>query len=675
MLINLFRQTGAIIILLSFCLMTFAQNSGFDPSRMDKSVEACDNFYQYANGTWLKKTEIPAAFPSWGSFDILGTRNRELSRDILEAAMKNSSAAKGSTEQLIGDYYASCMNTDAIEKAGAKPLKKYFKEINSIKDAKGLQSEIAVLHRRGIPVLFNFYANADQRNSAMNIANVYQGGLGLPNRDYYTKDDAKSKELRDKYVAHVTRMFGLAGDTPAQAKANADSVMRIEMRLALASKTPVEERDPVANFNKMSVADADKLMPNFALETYAAKLGAPQFSEINVSQPDFFKEAGKMITEVSLADWKTYLRWNVLNNLASRLPKSFDDADFDFYQRTLNGTTEQQPRWRRCTRAADGAVGEALGQEYVKKNFTADAKRRMDALITNLFAAYRERINKADWMTDATRREALTKLDAIQRKIGYPDKLRGYAGLSVDRKSYFENTIRVNEFVGTRDLRDIGQKVDKTRWGMTPPTVNAYYNPSYNEIVFPAGILQPPFFDFKADDALNYGAIGAVIGHELTHGFDDQGSQFDAVGNLKMWWTPEDRKKFEEKADCVATEFSGFEVEKGLFINGKLTLGENLADLGGLTIAYDALQKSMQGKSRPANIDGFTPEQRFFLGWAQVWSENARPEFARLMVQSNPHSLAQFRVNGPLPNLPQFAEAFGCKVGDKMVSQKQCKVW
>ncbi len=671
----LFRKMAAAFILATFCASTFAQNAGFDTSRMDKSVEACDNFYQYANGSWLKTTVIPAAFPAYGSFDILQDSNVGLSRDILETAMKNTQVAKGSDAQLIGDFYASCMNTGEIERAGAKPLDKLLKEINAVKDANGLPTEIANLHRVGVPVVFGFSAGSDLKNSSMNIANAGQGGLGLPNRDYYTKDDAASKELREKYVAYAARMFELAGDAPAPAKANAETIMRFETRLALASKTPVEQRDPNANYNKMSVAEADKITGNFSWENYAARLGAPKFAEINLGQTDFFKEVGKMLTDVPVADWKTYMRWTSLNGFAGWLSEKFDNESFEFYGKTLSGTTEQQPRWKRCTYRADNAVGEALGQEFVKKNFTPEAKKRMDELITNLFAAYRERIMKLDWMTDATRREALKKLQAIQRKIGYPDKLRGYAGLEIDRKSYFDNALRADEFSRQRDLQDIGKPVDKTRWGMTPPTVNAYYNSSFNEIVFPAGILQPPFFNFKADDALNYGSIGAVIGHELTHGFDDEGSQFDAVGNLKSWWTPEDRKKFDEKTACVSAQFDAYEVEKGLNINGKLTLGENLADLGGLTIAYTAFQKSIDGKPRPADIDGFTPEQRFFLGWAQVWAENDRPEFMRLLTKSNPHSVAKFRVNGPLSNMPQFADAFSCKTGDKMVSQKYCEIW
>jgi putative endopeptidase len=642
---------------------------------MDKSVEACDNFYQYANGTWLKNTPIPAAFSSWGTWDILVTHNRETSRDILEESMKNSAAPKGSSIQLIGDYYATCMDLPAIEKAGAKPLKSYLKQIKKIKNAADVQAEVARMHRMGIYPLFQFFAYADEKDSSITIANTYQAGLGLPNRDYYTKTDDKSAELRTKYLAHVARMFELMGDAPADAKTAAETVMRMENRLALASKKPADLRLPENYYNVMTVADADKLMAGFSWTEYAKTLGSPAFASINIGQPGFMAEAGKMISDTPIADWKTYLRWNLINGSAGTLSKKFDDANFDFFSKTLSGTTEQMPRWRRCSRATDGSLGEALGEEYVKKNFTPEAKKRMDDLITNLFAAYKERINKVDWMSDGTRKQALDKLAAIKRKIGYPDKLRGYAGLKLDRKSYFENSLRINEFINARDLQDIGTKPDPMRWGMSAPTVNASYNSNYNAITFPAGILQPPFFDFKADDAINYGAIGTVIGHELTHGFDDSGSLYDATGNLKMWWTPDDRKSFEEKANCVVGQFDGYEVEKGLFLNGKYTLGENIADLGGLAIAYDALQKSMQGKPRPANIDGYTPEQRFFLGWAQVWAENQRPEAARLQAQSNEHSLSLFRVNGPLGNLPEFSQAFGCKIGDKMIRPKQCKVW
>jgi putative endopeptidase len=666
------RVIGVMIVLAS---TIWAQTTAFDVGRMDRSVDACTDFFQYANGTWLKKTEIPAAYPGWGSFYILDESNRANLRAILDEAAKNKSATKGSTAQLISDYYGACMDTDAIEKLGAKPLDPYFKQIDAIKNTDDVVNMVAGLHRVGVGALFGFGAFPDFKNSTMNIAFAVQGGLGLPNRDYYTNTDAKSVEIRGKYVEHVAKMFVLLGDPSEKAKAKADTIMKIETRLALASKAPVELRDPVANYNKMSVADADQLAPSLKWEAYSAKLGTPRFTEVNVGQPAFFREVGKMLGEVPIEDWKTYLRWNVVNTFADRLSKSFDDQNFDFYYRTLSGTQEQLPRWRRCASSTDAAVGEALGQEYVKKYFTPEAKKRMDELITNLFAAYRDRISKLDWMTDATRQQALTKLAAIQRKIGYPDKLRGYAGLSLDHDSYFANTVRANEFLITRDLKDIGTTVDKTRWGMTPPTVNAYYNPLYNEIVFPAGILQPPFFNFQADDAINYGGIGSVIGHEMTHGFDDQGSQFDASGNLRMWWTPEDRKKFEERADCVATQYSGYEVDKGLFLNGKLTLGENIADLGGLSIAYDAYQRSLSGKPKPASIDGFTPDQRFFLGYAQVWAEKSRPESDRQNVLSDPHSMPRFRVNGVVVNLPEFNKAFSCRMGDRMVNAKPCKVW
>jgi putative endopeptidase len=666
------RKAVSFVILLAISSSALAQ---FNPSRMDTGTMACDNFYQYTNGTWLKNTEIPAAFPSWGAWDILITRNRELSRDILEAAGKNTSAAKGSSTQLIGDYYASCMDTAGIDAAGAKPLDPYFKDINGIKDGKGLQDEIARLSRTGIFPTFGFYPYFDQKDSTITIANVSQGGLGLPTKDYYTKQDDESKTLRDKYVTHIQKMFALLGDSDANAKTNADTVMKIEMRFANASKDLTQLRDPEANYHKLTLAEANKLTPNFSWENYTAKVGMPKFASININQPEFMTEFSKMMADVPMADWKTFLRWNVVNTFAGSMATPFDDENFDFYSRTLNGTKEKLPRWRTCARATDNSLGEALGEEYVKTNFTPAAKARMSELIDNLFASYREHINKVDWMADTTRKAALAKLAAIKRKIGYPDKPRGYAGLAIDRKSYLTNNEAIGQFSTLRDLQDIGKAPDKTRWQMTAATVNAQYNPNYNDITFPAGILQPPFFDFKADDALNYGAIGSVIGHEMTHGFDDQGSQYDGDGNLKMWWTTDDRKKFDDKASCVTEQFDKYEPEKGFFIKGAQTLGENLADLGGIAIAYDAYMKSLEGKPRPADIDGFTPEQRFFLGLAQAWAENDRAEYKKFLVASDVHSLSEYRVNGPLSNSPEFRKAFGCKIGDKMVREKQCRVW
>ncbi len=674
---TVFRSSFAILVLFSLLSVTFAKSggdNGFDLSRMDTSVSACDDFFQYANGTWVKNTEIPAAYSRWGTFNILQDNNQNALKTILEEAVKTK-AAKGSDTQLVGDYYASCMDEAAIEKAGAKPLNVYFKQIDKVKDAKGVQKQIAMMHAAGIPVLFGFGGGADAKNSTLNIANASQGGLSLPNRGYYTDDDAKSVETRTKFVEYMTNMFKLVGDDADKAAMNAKTIMDIQTRLAKASKSPTELRNPEARYNKKSLAQLAELTPNFSWTGYMTVRGVPSVQEINVGQPAFFTEVNQMFSDVPLDQWKTYMRWMVINSSANRLSKAFVDENFNFYSKYLQGTKEQQPRWRRCVGATDGAVGEALGAEFIKKAFTPEAQKRMGELIDNLFAAYRERLNTIEWMSPETRQKALAKLNTYQRKIGFNKNPRGYAGLSVDRKSFFQNSKSVAQFEIARNLKDINQKVDKTRWGMTPPTVNAYYNPSFNEIVFPAGILQPPFFNFQADDAINYGAIGAVIGHEITHGFDDSGSQFDAEGNLKSWWTKDDRMLFDERASCVANQFNGYEIQPGLNINGRLTLGENIADLGGLTMSYKAYQKSLEGKPKPANIDGFTPEQRFFLGYAQVWATKSTPEFERQQVKTDSHSNARYRVNGPLSNLPPFAEAFSCKQGDKMIRSQLCKIW
>jgi len=676
MRINLLHKIWMGVLLAAFGVAALGQSGGgVDLSYMDTSANACDNFYQFANGAWLKKTEIPAAFPSWGAGRMLQERNNDVLRQILDESAKNTKAAKNSDAQLIGDFYASCMDEAAIERDGAKPLDAYLKQIDAMKSANDLPRVLGRLQRVGVNAAFGYFVYPDFKNSASNLAYAWQGGLSLPNRDYYTKTDEKSQKLREQFQEHVARMFQLLGDAPEQAGAHAAAVMKFEMRLALSSKTPVELRDPAGSYNKKTFAELKAATPDFDWATYIDALGSPKITEVNLAHPDFFKTFDAMLKDVPLEDWKTYLRWQLLTAAAPYLSKNFADENFAFFRKTLSGVTEQQPRWRRCAGWTDAQLGEALGQEFVKRNFTPEAKRRMNELVSNLFAAYRERIQKIDWMSDATKVQALAKLAAFQRKIGYPDVLRGYRGLSIDRQSFFGNVFRATEFAGVRDLQDIGRPVDRTRWGMTPPTVDAYYNPTYNEIVFPAGILQPPFFDEKSDDAVNYGHIGAVIGHEITHGFDDQGSQFDASGNLKMWWTPEDRKRFEEKADCVVKQFGGYEVDKDLFINGKLTLGENIADLGGVIIAYNAFKKSLEGKPRPANIDGFTPEQRFFISYAQAWLRKTRPEAIRLQVQSDPHSISNWRAMGPLSNMPEFAEAFQCKVGDRMVRETPCKVW
>jgi putative endopeptidase len=669
-----FRLAVVTTVLLSICVSAFAQNKGFDTSRMDKSVEACTDFFQYANGTWLKNTEIPAAYSRWGSFNILGENNNAVLKSILETAAKTK-AASGTDTQLIGDYFASCMGEAAIEKAGVEPLNRYFKQIDQVKTTADLQRQIAMMHNMGVPVLFGFGGSPDLKNSTMVIASAGQGGLSLPNRDYYTKDDAKSKEVREKFLEYSKNMFKLLGDTEAEATANAKTVMDLQMRLANSSKAPVELRDPNSRYNKMTLAQAAEIAPNLSWTEYMSARGVPPVQELNVGQPAFFKEVSAMMKDISLDDWKTYLRWMLINSAAPRLSKSFVDENFNFYSKYLQGAKEQQPRWRQCVGATDGAIGEALGQEFVKTAFTPEAKARMDKLIDNLFIAFRSRLSGLEWMSDETKKQGLEKLSTFKRKIGYPDKLRGYQGLKIDRQSYIDNSVTSARFEIARNLQDIGKPVDRTRWGMTPPTVNAYYSSGLNEIVFPAGILQPPFFNFAADDAINYGSIGGVIGHEITHGFDDQGSKFDAFGNFKSWWTESDRAKFEERASCVANQFNTYEVQKGLNINGRLTLGENIADLGGLTVAYDAYLKSLDGKPRPANIDDFTPEQRFFLGWAQVWAGKYTLEAERTQVLGDTHSLPRWRVNGPLSNMPQFSKAFGCKQSDAMVKNDVCLIW
>ncbi len=668
------RFAVVLTVIAAICSSAMAQTPAFDITRIDNSVDACTDFFQYANGTWVKNTQIPAAYSRWGSFNILSDNNNNALKTILDGNM-SANAAPGSDAQLIGDFYASCMDEAAIEQAGSTPLKPYFAEISRIKTTKDLQHQIAMMHNAGIPALFGFGAGADAKNSSMNIANAGQGGLSLPNRDYYLNGDVKSQEARAKFREYVTNMFMLLGEDGNTARGHAQTVIQIQTQLAMASKAPVELRDPQKRYNKRTLAQLAEMTPNFSWTDYMAARNVPTVTEINVGQPDFFTAVNKMMADTSIGEWKTYLRWMTLNSSASRLSKAFVDENFNFFSKYLTGTKEQQPRWRRCIAATDGAVGEALGTEFVKKNFTPAAQKRVSELIDNLFAAYRDRIEQADWMAAETKEKALLKLNAYQRKIGFNTNPRGYAGLKLDRKSFFDNTRSVAQFELTRNIKDVGEKVDKTRWGMTPPTVNAYYNPSYNEIVFPAGILQPPFFNADADDAINYGAIGAVIGHEITHGFDDSGSQYDAEGNLKMWWTPEDRKKFDERASCVANQFNGYQIQEGLNINGRLTLGENLADLGGLTMAYAAYQKSLEGNPKPANIDGFTPEQRFFLGYAQVWANKSTAEAERQQVLTDPHSNARYRVDGPLSNLPQFASAFGCKTGDKMVRTDFCKIW
>ena len=650
---------------------------GFDLANLDRSISPCDDFFHFAAGGWIKNNPIPPAYSRWGSFTILHNNNEDVLHGILEEASKDKNATAGSNWQKVGDFYASCMNESQIESAGLKPLEAEFKRIADVKDIVTLQAEIARLQRTGVNAIFGFGSEPDFKNSAQMIAAVGQGGLGLPDRDYYTREEDKDKKLRDAYLQHVTNMFNLLGDDSAIAAAEAKTAMSIETLLANASMHRVDLRDPDKVYHKMPVAKLHEIAPNVSWDSFFKEVGAPAVNEINVGQPDFFSAVNAALTSISLADWKTYMRWHLVHSVAPALPAKFVEENFSFYGQTLEGQKEMLPRWRRCVEATDRQLGEALGQVYVQRAFPPEAKARALAMVKNLMAALRDDLSTLDWMGAATREQALKKLTAIQLKIGYPDKWRDYSGFRVDRGPYVENARRGNDFENAYDVGKIGKPMDRGEWNMTPPTVNAYYNPLRNEIVFPAGILQAPFYDPNRDDAINYGAIGAVIGHELTHGFDDQGAKFDAQGNLKNWWTDEDLNNFQARGDCIVKQFDSFMVEPGLNENGKLVEGESIADLGGLTISYNALQKTLEGKPVPAAIDGFTPEQRFFLGWAQVWEGSTRPERMRVIVNTDPHPVDWFRVNGPMSNIPAFAKAFGCSANSVMVrpEAQRCRIW
>ncbi|QDA59212.1 M13 family metallopeptidase [Hymenobacter jejuensis] len=648
---------------------------GLDVTNIDAAVSPCDDFFHYASGSWLKSNPIPAAEVRWGSFQQLAERNNAVSRQILEEAAANRSATKGTNAQKVGDFYASAMDSMAIEKAGIAPLKPELVRIDAVKDLKGLQTLIAHEQMLGTGPFFRAGVAPDRKMSTVYAVNLNQGGLSMPDRDYYLKDDARSKTVRNAFVTYMTNTFKLMGDNEATAAKKAAAVLRIETKLAEASKSRVELRDPNANYNKMTLVQANTEFPNIGLPTMLAqnKLGAAK--EVIVGQPAFFKTLSGMMKSEPLADMKTYLRWQLVSSVASALPKAYGDEQFRFEQ-VQTGAKQQQPRWKRMLASTNGALGEAFGQLWVDKAFTPEAKAKAMEMVNNLKASFAEHIQQNTWMSDATKAEALKKLNAFTVKIGYPDKWKDYSALNVSRDSYLQNVLNARQWSYNQNINKYGKPIDRTEWGMTPPTVNAYYNPSMNEIVFPAGIMQPPFFDPKADDAVNYGGMGAVIGHEMTHGFDDQGRQSDAVGNLRDWWTKEDADKFVQRATLVGNQYSAFSPVDSVFVNGKLTMGENLADLGGLNLAYTALQKQLAGKPK-TKVDGFTPEQRFFLAWAQIWRTNSRPEYLRQQVLTDPHSPAQFRTNGPLQNMPEFYEAFGCKQDAKMVRAEnvRAKIW
>src|SRR5579862_9093676 len=649
---------------------------GVELTILDKTCKPCEDFYHFASGEWLAKNPVPPAYPAWGRFNELAERNRELLHQILEASAANKQAPPGSNEQKIGDFYASCMDEKQVNAAGAKPLDPEFARIDAIRNTGDLQAEVARLQAMGVRALFNFGSTQDAKNSTQVIGGADQGGLGLPDRDYYTKTDDKSKELRRQYEEHVAKMLELAGDDGAKASSEAKTILELETKLADASMTRVDRRDPDKTYHKLSRAELRTLTPNWSWEDYFKEIGYTNIDSVDVSAPKFFEAMSQNLKNVPLDDWKTYLRWHLLNSAAPSLSQPFVDENFNFNGRILQGTKELLPRWKRCVSATDRQLGEALGRFYVEKYFPPEAKARALEMVNNLTAALHDDLQTLPWMGPATRQKALEKLAKFERKIGYPDKWRDYSAFTVDRGPYVVNQMRGAQFEFKRDLNKIGKPVDRTEWGMSPPTVNAYYNPEMNEIVFPAGILQPPFFDPKADDASNYGAMGAVIGHEMTHGFDDEGRKFDALGNLHDWWTPEDAKNFDERAACVSNQFDSYAVQDDIHENGKLELGESIADLGGLNLAYRALQKAEKGK-KPESIGGFTPDQRFYLAFAQIWASNDRPEYERLLVNTDPHPLPRFRAVASPSNMPEFARAFGCKEGDAMArpSAIRCQIW
>ena len=668
----------AFLTVLGACALsaqTAAPNASmihFDVKAMDKSVDPCKNFYQYSCGSWMKSNPIPSDQARWGRFDELAERNRETLHQILEQAAKPTPGRDAETQK-IGDYYAACMDEKLLDTKGLAPLQPELDRVNNLKDKAELAAELARLHRLGMGSLFDFSSGQDFKDSSLVVAQLDQGGINLPDRDYYLKDDAKSVELRQKYVTHIQRMFELAGDKTEDAKKHAATVMRLETALAKGSLDRVSRRDPEKIYHPMKKADLTALTPQFQWAQYFTGTHAPAFDAVVVSWPDFFKSLNATIQSEPLEDWKTYLKWHMLHSEVPVLPTSFLKENFDFYGKTLNGIQEMRPRWKRCVDYTDQQLGEALGKKYVEKTFGAEGKERMLKLVHALETALGQDIEKLSWMTPATKKEAMVKLRAITNKIGYPEKWRDYSSVDIKRDDAMGNGFRADSFEFQRQLDKIGKPVDRLEWLMTPPTVNAYYDPQMNNINSPAGILQPPFFDKGMDDAVNFGGIGMVIGHELTHGFDDQGRQFDPKGNLRDWWTAADAKEFQQRAACVDDEYASFSVAPGAFINGKLTLGENTADNGGARIALMALLNTIGTNGK--QIDGMTPEQRFFVALGQIWCSNEREESLRLQVATDPHSPPEFRVNGVVQNMPEFQKAFSCKAGQPMVKQSACRVW
>ena len=642
-------------------------------ANLDTTCAPCRDFFRYANGGWLKRTTIPAAYPGWGSFDELAESNQETLYRLFEGLRRRTAA--DSDSRRLAAYWAAAMDSNAADAAAAKPIQSQLDAVNALPSKAAIASEVAWLHSHGIPALFSFRAAQDPGRSEEVIAIVGQGGIGLPDRDYYTRTDSVSVATRAKYVEHIVRSFELLGMPSDRAKREADQVMAIENALANASMTNVQRRDPRATYHKMPLDSARALAPLLDWNDYLARRGAPTGDSINVTQPDFFRGLNALIAERPLGEWQAYLRWKIVDEASPLLSRPFAEENFRF-QRLLSGAEVMQPRWKRSLDWATQDLGDLVGTAYVRTRFSPAARARALVMVRNLEAALGERIEALDWMQAETRRRAIEKLQAFENKIGYPDHPRDYTGVTLSPSTPFANRLSARAYESRRNIAKIGKPVDRGEWNLPASIVNAFYSSSLNSINFPAGILQAPFYDPAWDDAMNYGGIGAVIGHEMTHGFDDRGRQFDAKGNLRDWWTEDDATRYKQRANRVADQFSSYTVLDTIHLNGRLTLGENIADLGGVAVAYAALERALAGKPR-TKIDGFTPEQRFFLSWAQVWRNLDRPEALRTQVQTDPHSPAEWRVNGPLSNLPEFAKAFGCKPGDAMVrpDSTQARIW
>jgi endothelin-converting enzyme/putative endopeptidase len=649
-----------------------ANRSGFNVENIDRSVSPCEDFYRYACGTWLKNNPIPSDRPEWGRFDELAERNQAILREILDSASRRG-ASGSAIDQKIGAFYQACMDEKVVEQKGDSPLKPELDRIRAIHDLPSLTLEIGRLQRMGVDAVFSTGSGQDFKDSTKVIAQLDQGGIGLPEKDYYFKADKTSEDLREKYVKHVAQMFRLLGQDAEAAQTSADVVMKMETQLAQASQDVVFRRDPANEYHPMTRPQIIAIAPALDWKVFLPEVHA-DVQQFNVVAPDFFKGMEAMLGRLSYDDWKTYLTWHLVHSEAAWLSKPFVEENFNFYALTLSGQKEQRPRWKRCVALTDNSLGEALGQAYVDRTFGVEGKERTLKMVRDIEDAMEADIKTVEWMTPETKQRAIEKLHAVANKIGYPDKWRDYSKVEVLSGDLVGNTERAAEFEFDRQMAKIGQPVDKAEWQMTPATVNAYYDPQMNNINFPAGILQPPFYQVGLDDAVNYGASGAVIGHELTHGFDDQGRQFDGAGNFTDWWQKEDAAAYDAHSKCIEEEYGNFIADGDVKENGKLTEGENIADNGGLHLAYLALQKLLAGK-KVSEIDGFTPEQRFFLGFAGVWCTNLTPQVKRLEAATDPHSLPEYRVNGTLFNMPEFAAAFSCKAGQPMVPKTRCRVW